>query len=844
MWGNRSQIQTLSHCKSITMKHNLLSKIVLSLAVLSSVFTSYGQVTGFAINGLTTPTTMPTTICGLTANISYSALTPSTSSAGSATIPYVINGNNFTGFQFVSQVNWGDGTTMTSNGGTSTSGTNINMTPAISHTYATPGTYSIHTTVYNQSNQTYALDSVVLTVGSCTAYFYCMIQVDCNNDGTVESQINAPVPITLTNGTNTYTDTTQNNMFVMNNIWAGTYSLSIDPSWLAANNYVIGNIFPSPSINVSSGATTTLFTLNCASQSTMLCATGQVYCDANDNGIMDSGETPIANAPISVNGTVAYSNANGIYNITYSGMANDTFGLYINSNWLTQHGYMLLNNNGMPVTYILGTPCNSGIPITTVNYPLSCGGTVTPTMCYSGYVYCDANGNGVMNTNEAPLAGAPVMLYNTTATNSSITVYTDSTGYFSYCGQFSTSTFLMATISQSWLTYNGYTPNSNVITLVGSPAGTTNTGFIGINCGGTTTTCADLWTTVTPWIGYYQNSIAYVKINWGNYGPGAAGNYTMTMSFPLGVTVNASSIANGGIVSGNTITWNLSSVSTFFSNYDVITFNVPGGLPSGTAHYFTSTIAPTSGTDCSTYNNAGNLLQLVGNSYDPNDKIVTRPDEAILFFGSETQFIDAATQEALTYTIRFQNTGTAPAQNIYIIDTLDADLDWSTFTLIQASHNMQVVNLGNGIMRFEFPNIWLADSTTNEPASHGQLVYRIMENAANHYGTEIENTAYIYFDWNTPIITNTTYNFNNWVEGITESNAQNILVAPNPASESVTITCDGNFDYQLVDLAGRTIATGKGSNAETLNLTKASAGIYQLNVQTDKGNSSLKVMKQ
>lgn len=811
---------------------------------LANVLSIQAQVSGFAITGLTTPTSMPTTICGLTANVTYSALTPSTSSAGTATIPYVITGNNFSGFQFVSQVNWGDGVTTTSNGGTSTSGTNIAMAPAITHTYATPGTYSIHTTVYNQSNQTYALDSVMLTVGSCTAYFYCMIQVDCNNDGTIDSQINAPVPVTLSNGTTTYTDTLQNNMFMMNNVWAGNYSLSIDPSWLAANNYVIGNIIPSPTVTVGSGTTTTLITLNCAAQTTLLCATGQVYCDSNDNGMMDSGETPIANAPISVNGTVVYSNANGIYNISYPGIINDTVLLSMNANWLTQHGYAILNNNGSNLNYITGTPCNSGLPINTINFPLLCGGTVTPTMCYSGFVFCDSNGNGVMNPNEAPLAGAPVILYNNSSTNSSVTVYTDSTGYFTYCGQYSTSTYVFATISQSWLTYNGYNPTVGVITLVGSPAGTSNIGYIAINCGGTTTTCADLWTTVTPWIGYYQNTTAYVKINWGNYGPGAAGNYTMTMSFPAGVTVNASSIANGGTVSGNTISWNLNSASSFFSNYDVITFNVPGGLLSGTSHYFTSSIAPTSGTDCSTLNNAGSLLQLVGNSYDPNDKVVARPDAAIQFFGDETQFIDAMTQEALTYTIRFQNTGTAPAQNIYIIDTLDADLDWSSFTMIQASHNMQVVNLGNGIMRFEFPNIWLADSTTNEPASHGHLVYRIMENAANHYGTEIENTAYIYFDWNDPIITNTTYNFNNWIEGISEGDVQNIHVYPNPASESLTISCEDDFDYQLVDLSGRIVSSGSATDSESITISNAAVGIYQLNVQSNQGNSSLKVVKQ
>jgi hypothetical protein len=208
--------------KSFDMKKIYIRSFALTVLFLANALSFHAQVIGFAINGLTTPSTMPTTICGLTANISYSALTPSTSSAGTATIPYVITGNNFSGFQFVSQVNWGDGATTTSNGGTGTSGTNISMSPAVTHTYTTPGTYNVYTTVYNQSNQTYAIDSVMLTVGSCTAYFYCLIQVDCDNNGSVDSQINTPVPVMLTNGTNTYIDTTQNNLVMMNNVWVGT----------------------------------------------------------------------------------------------------------------------------------------------------------------------------------------------------------------------------------------------------------------------------------------------------------------------------------------------------------------------------------------------------------------------------------------------------------------------------------------------------------------------------------------------------------------------------------------------------------------------------------------------
>jgi hypothetical protein len=794
---------------------------------------SYAQVTGFAINGLTTPTNMPTTICGLSANISFSALTPSTNSTGTtATIPYVITGNNFSGFQFTSQVNWGDGFVNTSNGGTGTSGTNINMSPALTHTYATPGTYSVLTTVYNQANQTYAMDSVQLTVGSCTAYFYCMIQVDCNNDGTIDSQINAPVPVTLTNGTSTYVDTLQNNMFILPNVWAGNYTLGIDPAWLAANNYVIGNIIPSPTVTVGSGITTTLITLHCASLTTMLCANGQVYCDANDNGVLDNGETPIANAPISVNGTVVYSNANGFYNISYSGNIGDTAELTISSNWLTQNGYLILNNNGSNLNYITGTPCNCGVPVANVNFPLACGGIVSPTLCYSGYVFCDANSNGVMNAGEQPLTYAPVTLYNNTSSNSSVTVYTDSTGFFSYCGQYSTSTYLFATISQNWLVYNGYSPTVGVITLIGSTSATTNTGYLAVNCGGTAT-CSDVWTTVSPWIGYYQNSTAYIKLNWGSYGPSAVGTYTLSFTYPAGVSPILSSIQNSNYtISGNTITWNLTNNATSFTNYDVIQFSVPGGLINGAQHFYSSTIAPTgSVNDCGTYNNNGSLLQILGNAYDPNDK------NASTDYMNENYplgYLDAFIDDALTYTIRFQNTGTAPAQNVYIIDTLSTLLDWTSFTLIEASHPMQVVNLGNGIMRFEFNQIWLPDSTTNEPESHGQLTYRISEIPTNAIMSIIENTAYIYFDWNAPIITNTTFHQNMWLDNITELEGA-LRIHPNPAQTEIELNLNEPSWIRIQDLNGKTILNEQVLPGQKIDIQGFANGVYTIESDKQRG---------
>jgi uncharacterized repeat protein (TIGR01451 family) len=563
------------------------------------------------------------------------------------------------------------------------------------------------------------------------------------------------------------------------------------------------------------------------------CISGTVYCDANSNGIFDSNENTISNAAIQIqtgNGIqTVYSDINGYYSLVYN--SNNPIVINLNPNWSSMTGY----TGG--VYTLLSENCDSN---QVYNVGLNCGSNL-PANCYSGYVFCDANNNGVMNAGEAPIPFAPVYLGVSPTSNSSVTVYTDSTGYFSYCGQIGTSNIAVAWLNSQWLGYNGYTSTSSLITLVGSTSGNNQPGFLAVNCGGTP--CTDLWTTVTPWIGYYQNTTAHIKLNWGNYGPVAAGNYQLTLTFPAGVTVNTSSIQNSGYtISGNTITWNLSNLNTTFSNFDYITFQVPGGLVNGAQHYFTSTISPVNSTDCNSQNNAGSLLQILGNSYDPNDKTVQRPD----FYWTTpisigTEIIDAALQDVLTYTIRFQNTGTAPAQNVYILDTLCSNLDWSTFSLINASHPVQVFHQSNGLVRFEFDQIWLADSTTNEPGSHGNLVYRIAEKSTCLAGCEIENTAYIYFDWNDAIVTNTTYNLNENIMGIYEDGINGWGIYPNPANNYLQIQGLETFNYEIHDFAGISILKGEGSANEMLDITKLMSGAYVITIESE--NAELKVLR-
>jgi uncharacterized repeat protein (TIGR01451 family) len=148
--------------------------------------------------------------------------------------------------------------------------------------------------------------------------------------------------------------------------------------------------------------------------------------------------------------------------------------------------------------------------------------------------------------------------------------------------------------------------------------------------------------------------------------------------------------------------------------------------------------------------NIDSVYMLIRCSYDPNDKTAIPEGSTAAHYtpiGNDVEYI-----------IRFQNTGNDDAYDIFIYDTLDAAYDPMTLQIIGSSHNMNTQVETNGAMKFSFYNIFLPDSGSDEPGSHGWLRYRIHARAGIPDPTVVENTAYIVFDQNDPVITNTTRN--------------------------------------------------------------------------------------
>jgi uncharacterized repeat protein (TIGR01451 family) len=224
---------------------------------------------------------------------------------------------------------------------------------------------------------------------------------------------------------------------------------------------------------------------------------------------------------------------------------------------------------------------------------------------------------------------------------------------------------------------------------------------------------------------------------------------------------------------------------------------------------------------------------IVTGSYDPNDKIGYPIGQ------TDQNYIQPNQQ--LQYVIRFQNTGTDTAFTIVIRDTLDIDLNIFTVTPGVASHPYEFKMYGPRVLEWTFNNINLPDSSTNQIGSNGFATFHVEQVPNLAPGVEIMNNAGIYFDFNDPIITNTTIHriFEGFVESVLQvdnldSKSENILIYPNPTNYCITISGEQNLNqsFSIYDQMGREVFKGKlnGLNTE-VNLSTLSKGIYTLKIE-------------
>jgi hypothetical protein len=107
-------------------------------------------------------------------------------------------------------------------------------------------------------------------------------------------------------------------------------------------------------------------------------------------------------------------------------------------------------------------------------------------------------------------------------------------------------------------------------------------------------------------------------------------------------------------------------------------------------------------------------------------------------------------------------------------------------------------------------------------------------------GTEIQNTAYIYFDFNLPIVTNTTRNtlFDPTL-GIKQVSNFNFSLQPNPTIDRSLVLLNlkdaGDVQISMLDVSGRLLTQrhlGKlAAGDHQWQLDSLSAGVYLIRIQ-------------
>ncbi len=325
---------------------------------------------------------------------------------------------------------------------------------------------------------------------------------------------------------------------------------------------------------------------------------------------------------------------------------------------------------------------------------------------------------------------------------------------------------------------------------------------------------------VFPGLNHNLNIVAGDMSRWFNLNcaSGISGQVQIEVNGPANY-VGPAPGATTPIISGNLYTYTIPDFALVNNESDFnLIFQTMTTAQAGDMICASVTVTPTSG-DYAPANNTFSYCYFVKNSHDPNVKEV---------FPAK---VNPGYADWFTYTIHFQNTGTAPAMNIRIADTLDDHLDISTFQILNYSHANTALLMGK-VLTISFPNINLADSTSNKSASMGFIQYRIKPKKNITLGTQINNTAYIYFDYNEPIITNNAWvKYPDDISAVGNETKENELhIFPNPASDFINVNYKSktsHVQFEIMDVTGRIVSTSKEMKIDVSQLAQ---GLYLLKV--------------
>lgn len=427
----------------------------------------------------------------------------------------------------------------------------------------------------------------------------------------------------------------------------------------------------------------------------------------------------------------------------------------------------------------------------------------------SGVVYDDANGNCHYDEGESTISGARLRIQ-----PGDILTATNENGV--YCVKLPLGEYEVGSENPAFWTHNCADELAVSVEQIGEAITGIDFAKVPEDAG------ADLWiqfSAAAQRRGFTNMSM----ISFGNHGTLPDYNRWIELKMPDGVYLTDASIPWDQQI-GNIYLWQFDTIPPGFGGSIELTDSVGLELSVGDSVLFHANI--TTFQDLDNSNDMFNLVEPIVGAIDPNDIQVSPKG-----FGKEG-FVSKT--DTLSYRIRFQNVGTYYAQNVYITDSLPEQLDPNTVQVESMSHKGNWW-IEDNIIHWKFLNINLPDSNRNEPESHGYVIFSVAPYEDVDPGVEIENDASIEFDFEAPLLTNTTLNT---IKYLSAEEHNTLEIFPNPMSSTSTFRLARNremFDdnvaiasYRVFDYTGKPVKSVQGLNDYqiTVDRTGLSSGTY------------------
>jgi hypothetical protein len=387
----------------------------------------------------------------------------------------------------------------------------------------------------------------------------------------------------------------------------------------------------------------------------------------------------------------------------------------------------------------------------------------------SGYFLLDENDNGIADDFDTPVTWFPV--FNPTQNTFS---FSDENGYYESSAQAGEQSVLISSIPEGWEINNGISAYN--INLTQEQPVSDNNNFLISPTSPLTSASASI-------VGEESQCNTFVDYHFNiqNTGNTIINGYRSIQIDPLCEVISTSPEPDS--IVNNQFYFSVENLSYFQSQDILFELQMPSFEAIGNNLEFYLNLFGSTG-EGYVLIESSELVQPLVCSYDPNDK------QELTGVGEE-HYITGT--DYLEYLIRFQNTGTDTAEVVTIVDNLSGLLDYSSLEIITSSHDFECHIEADGQCLFVFNNIMLPDSFVNEPASHGYIKFRIKPISNLPHGTVISNHCEIYFDFNPPILTNSTYN------KIYDCSLFNASFADESISACIGIPLDLDYTMEFAD---------------------------------------------